>query len=138
MRTSATHGLLIIIMMLLVGSPACCAPYTITITASVTCAQGHNVDAQASLTAQDLPAAISLNEAKSCADGTLVRIRSLVASTSSEHFADLFYAQQADRVGGIGIIWDGPVACGDRVWVLGGITTLHGERFIGAKVVEIE
>ncbi len=135
MRASLARGLTVLILLVFTGSQVCCAPYTITITASLTSAQ-EVVDAQASLTVLDLPAPKSLSEAKSCVDGTLVRIDSLVASTSSEHFADLFYAQQKDRVGGIGIFWDGPVACGDCVWILGGIATRDGERFIDAIVVE--
>ncbi|MGI6296547.1 MAG: hypothetical protein ACOX3G_10715 [Armatimonadota bacterium] len=101
---------------------------------------GSEVAAQAhvNLTVLDLPQPVSLSQAKSCPDNTLVRVDSLIASTSSEHFAGLFYAQQEDRVGGIGIIWDGPIACGDHVWALGGITTINGERFIDAIVVECD
>ena len=65
----------------------------------------------------------------------MVRVDGLVASSSSSHFDGLFYAQRADRVGGVGILWDGPINCGDRIWALGGIVTIEGERFIQAIVV---
>lgn len=86
MRASLAHGILMVILLLLVSLQASCAPYTITITADVTSAQGVSAQAQACLTALDLPNSVSLSEAKACVDGTLVRVDSLVASTSSQHF----------------------------------------------------
>lgn len=113
-----------------------CAPGTIVITATVTDAQGRTTDAQTTLTAMDLPDAVALDEAKSLADGAVVRVRDLVASTSSSSFEGLFYAQRSDRSGGIGVIWTGTVSCGSVVSVVGALTTLHGERFIQADLVE--
>ena len=118
--------------------PARSAAYTITLTGTIVDGQGRSSQAYAGLTVLDLPPAITLSEAKSYPDGSVVRVNNLVASSSSMHFNGLFYAQRPDRTGGIGIIWDGPIDCGERIWVLGGITTLSGERFIRADVVETE
>jgi hypothetical protein len=128
---------LIVVCALCHVSAALSAPMTIVIAAVVTDAQGRTTDAQATLTVLGLPNAVTLDAAKSLEDGSVVQVQNLIASTSSSGFAGVFYAQRSDRSGGIGILWDdGSVSCGDIVTVVGSLTTLHGERFIQAQVVD--
>lgn len=110
----------------------------IMISATLTDSMGRSVHAHTYLTILDQPPAITLSEAKSCPDGTMVRVEELVASSSSSHFAGLFYAQNIDRTSGIGILWDQAIDCGDKIAVFGGITTRDGERFIQAEDVEVD
>ena len=111
-------------------------PYDIVISATAIDDAGGVSSSEIVLTVSPRVNASTLSNAKSLPDGESVNVPGLVATTSSSDFAGLFYAEQFDRAGGIGVLWDGGVNRGDVVSVVGTLITLHGERFIQAQLVD--
>ena len=65
-----------------------------------------------------------------------MQLSGLVATTSSSDFEGVFYAERADRSGGIGVMWNGSVSRGDVVSITGVMLTVNGERFVVAGTVD--
>lgn len=70
---------------------------------------------------------------KELPDGARVQTSGMVVSAV---FGDRFYMQQEDRSSGIGVLWTGvKPSVGDRVAVLGTMTTQDGERLMAGTCV---
>jgi hypothetical protein len=106
---------------------------TLIIAATATDDSGNTTSGQTTLT---VVCGNTLQYAKSVANGNSVQLVGLVATTSSSDFKGVFYAEHADRSGGIGIMWTGSVSRGDIVSVTGMALTMHGERFVLARAVQ--
>jgi hypothetical protein len=109
---------------------------TLVITATATDDSGNISSAQTTLTVVHVPSSTTVQHAKSAANGNVVQLSGLVATTSSLDFKGVFYAEHADRSGGIGIMWNGSVSRGDVVVITGIMLTVHGERFVLAQAVQ--
>ncbi|MDH7600899.1 MAG: hypothetical protein QHI38_01975 [Armatimonadota bacterium] len=83
---------------------------------------------------------LTVQQAKSFADGSPVEISWLVASAGSQDFANAVYVQSVDRTGGLKLRFTSAqpaVSRGDMLDVKGVITTIDGERTIVDPVVRV-
>lgn len=144
-RAGRTHAGMGALFALLAGVALCCVTALaaddppaefILITATAVTSDGASTKATAVLTVHARPAP-TIAEAKTLPDGEPVSLSDLVVSGDTTDFAGVFYAQQRNQIGAIGIIWSGETRRGEVVLVTGDLTTRNGERLIKAGAVSL-